>query len=486
MRAAATGDGDLRVLLLALPDHIPYLVAACYPNLGICSLAAHVEGARVRVMDLRLARDVEATVERLMLELDPHVVGVSSMTFQYPSALRIADQVRCLKPSVRTVLGGYHPTVAHPTLSDDRGAPLFDFFVRGEGEATFDRLIQALRCGDDRFDRIEGLSWWCDGQLVDNPLPPLLDLADVRLPARHLRLANGFHGWGERVDVIETSRGCTRPCTFCSMQQMYGHTFRTYDLDRVVEDVLVMRSQGVEKVVVVDDNVTLDVERLKALCRRLIEERIRLRWQMQATVAGIAADEELSALLAEAGFFQVYLGIEHFDHDTQRTYRKGGTPEAVGRAIRHLRKHGIQVFGGFMIGAPEHDRRTIDDLVAQIRALDLDVVHLHMLTPWPGTPLTEDLVARGLVDNPSDFGRYGEHANTRTEHLTAAELQRLRTRAHARLFFDPRTRLGRRFYRHLPTRHVLQTLYCYARQAVDDRRGRDARPPRYRSLEARE
>jgi len=478
-------DGELRVLLLAMPDYIPYLVAACYPNLGICSLAAHVEGARVRCMDLRLADDVEATVERLMLELDPDVVGLSAMTFQYPTAQRIADQVRCLKPSVRTVLGGYHPTAAHQTLGRSPGDRLFDFMVRGEAESSFDALVQALRCGDTRWDRIPGLSWWSGTDLIENELPPLQDLDQVRLPARHLRLANGFHGWGERVDVIETSRGCTRPCSYCSMQQMYGHTFRTYALDRVVEDVLVMRSQGVEKVVVGDDNVTLDVERLKALCRRLIDDKIRLKWQVQATVAGIAADEELSALMAEAGFFQVYLGIEHLDRETLRTYRKGGSTEAVFRAVRYLRKHGIQVFGGFMIGAPEHDRRTIDDLVGQIRTLDLDVVHIHMLTPWPGTPLTEELIARGLVDNPSDFGRYGEHATTRTEHLSAAELQRLRSLAHARLFFDPRLRMGRRFYRHLPTRHVLKTLYSYARQAVGDRFRRADDPPLYRSLASR-
>src|SRR5262245_42471272 len=106
----------MRVLLLSMPDsfeHTPSLTMRM-PNGALASIAGNVDPHHdVAVADLILAQhNVAATVARLMRERDPDVVGLSVMTFQRRTALRLIRHIRAIKPGVRIVAGGYDPSLA--------------------------------------------------------------------------------------------------------------------------------------------------------------------------------------------------------------------------------------------------------------------------------------------------------------------------------------------------------------------------------------
>jgi hypothetical protein len=106
----------MNILLLSMPDssdHMPS-VAIRLPNGALSSLAGNVDaGHRVAVADLVLVQDrVQQTVERLMRELAPDLVGLSVMTFQRRTARRVVRLIRSLAPDVRVVVGGYDPSLA--------------------------------------------------------------------------------------------------------------------------------------------------------------------------------------------------------------------------------------------------------------------------------------------------------------------------------------------------------------------------------------
>src|SRR5258706_14181940 len=99
----------MNVLLLSMPDsfeHMPAL-AIRMPNGALASLAGNIERHhRVAIADLILVQaNVLETVERLVRELQPDVVGLSIMTFQRATAMRIAQLVRALRPPARIVAG---------------------------------------------------------------------------------------------------------------------------------------------------------------------------------------------------------------------------------------------------------------------------------------------------------------------------------------------------------------------------------------------
>jgi radical SAM superfamily enzyme YgiQ (UPF0313 family) len=178
-------------------------------------------------------RQIRETVTRLVRDFDPEVVGFSIMTFQRRTAARLIELVRALKPAVKIVVGGYDPSLA-PQAYEEMDV---DYLVRSEGEITFRELLRAVEQGSG-VDRICGLSYRNGEGSLHNPdrSPHRLEDSEIRPPNRDARVLKGYTLLGRQVDVIETSRGCTYDCSFCSIIEMRGRNFHTYFFDRVLAD----------------------------------------------------------------------------------------------------------------------------------------------------------------------------------------------------------------------------------------------------------
>src|SRR5262244_2783060 len=186
----------MKILLFSMPDSFEHMpsVAIRMPNGALVSLAGNVDPQhRVAVADLILAQhNVRETVERLVHDIAPDVVGLSVMTFQRKTARKIIDLVRALKPGVRIVTGGYDPSLATDAYTDPGFAPV-DFIVRGEGEITFRDLLRAIE-NESGFDHIPGLSHRSGDRFYHNPERPIssLDSGQINLPDRTSRVLDGY------------------------------------------------------------------------------------------------------------------------------------------------------------------------------------------------------------------------------------------------------------------------------------------------------
>ena len=187
-------------------EHTPSLTMRM-PNGALASLAGNLDlHHSVGIADLVLAQgSVRQTVERLIRDLRPEVVGLSIMTFQRTTALRLARMVRAWCPSARVVAGGYDPSLAPDAYVEAESG--IDFIVRGEGETTFRDLVCALDT-DASVARIPGLSWrGPGGGFVHNPDRAVSKLrgGEIRLPNRGARLLSGYTFLGRQIDVVEAS-----------------------------------------------------------------------------------------------------------------------------------------------------------------------------------------------------------------------------------------------------------------------------------------
>ena len=137
----------MNVLLLSMPDSFEHMpsIAIRLPNGALGSLAGNVdEHHHVVAADLILAQSqVRRTITQLVTDHAPDVVGLSVMTFQRRTALRIMRLIRALKPDVRIVVGGYDPTLAPDAYTDPADGA--EFIVRGEGEVTLRELLRGSR-----------------------------------------------------------------------------------------------------------------------------------------------------------------------------------------------------------------------------------------------------------------------------------------------------------------------------------------------------
>ena len=219
----------MNILLFSMPDSFEHMppIAIRMPNGALTSLAGNVDPHhRVAVADLLLVQNrVRETVERLMTEHEPDVVGLSVMTFQRKTAKGIIDLVRMRRPRARIVVGGYDPSLAPEAYTEDPDGGV-DFIVRGEGEITFRELLRALEA-QRGYDHIAGLSYRTADGFRHNPARGVSGLEDgeIRPPRRDVRVLGGYTLLGRQVDVIETSRGCTFDCSFCSIIEMRGRNF---------------------------------------------------------------------------------------------------------------------------------------------------------------------------------------------------------------------------------------------------------------------
>jgi radical SAM superfamily enzyme YgiQ (UPF0313 family) len=433
----------MNILLLSMPDSFEHMpsIAIRMPNGALTSLAGNVDPHhRVAVADLILAqRRVRETIERLVREIEPDVVGLSVMTFQRHTALRIIELVRRLRPGARVVVGGYDASLAPDAYTDpDAGV---DFIVRGEGELTFRELVRALERGG-RLEDVRGLSFRCGGHFMHNPDRAVsgLDGGDVRLPNRDARVLEGYTMVGRQIDVVETSRGCTFDCSFCSIIEMRGRNFHTFDFDRVLADIRDARAHGARAIFLVDDNITLNVRRFEALCRAIIDAGLDdLDYTVQAMTSAIANHgETLAPLMRRAGFRYVFLGIENILDEDLEFLRAGAKNRQRGagarggnaavRAIDYLHAHKMYVVGGLIVGNPQDTRESIEANLDFVRR-HVDVPYIQHPTPYPRTPMTKTFREQGLIINERLEDYDGTTAVVRTAHLECDEIEFLRWRA---------------------------------------------------------
>ncbi len=423
----------MKILLVSMPDVAPVIMhesAFHMPNLGIASIGANIdEGHEVTIVDLIRERwRVRRYMERVLRKVRPDLVGFSSMTWQYETCKKLIRLTRRVLPAARIAVGGYHATLMYEEMSASPEAGWIDYIVRSEGEETFRRLVNSLD-GGDAVEDIPSLSYKKGGAFVHNPKGPLIDLGALKLPIRdRRRLTWGYHIMNFHVEVMETSRGCTRNCNFCSIRHMYGRAFRAFPLERVLADIDdIYYRRRVRWIFVADDNMVLDPERVISLCDAIIARKYRkLNFVVQADCVTMARNETMVRAMSEAGFKSVFLGIENVSKKNLQTAKKGDIVSASRQAIDNCHKYGIMVVGGMIFGFPEDTEKEIVENYRFLKSSGADTAYCQILTPYPKTGIRDHLMENGLVTNATDYTRYnGMWANVRTRHLDADDLQYL-------------------------------------------------------------
>ncbi len=360
------------------------------------------------------------------------------MTFQRRTALQIIALVQRERPDALVVVGGYDPSLAPEVWeTPDSGV---DVVVSGEGDITFRELLRTLERQGDLAD-VAGLSFRRGRGFVRTTARAVSELdAEVRPPKRSARVLSGYTMLGRPIDIVETSRGCTYDCSFCSIIEMRGRNFHTWSIERVIDDIRDAQARGARSIFLVDDNITLNVARFRLLCQAIVEAGLdRIDYLVQGmTSAFVSGGDDLARLMRAAGFRYVFLGIENViaeDLSFLRATAKNAERQAgrtVGNATTHavamLHRHGLLVVGGLIVGNPGDTREAIEANLAFARRY-VDWPYIQHPTPYPGTPMTTAFREKGLIvsDNVEEYD--GTTAVVRTGHLEAEEVEFMRWRA---------------------------------------------------------
>lgn len=417
----------MKALLVQSPATSPWVPRRQWepPSIALATIAAQIDNHDVRVADMCVWRKkAVGNFLKVLEEFRPQVVGFTAMTFQYDTALDFACLTKQFDPEMLTVLGGYHATLFSEQIASGPDSAYWDFLVRGEGDFSFGELLDSLEAGGAGMEKILGISYKRDGKFLHNPPRPLEDITKIRIPARDKRVAKGFHMYFRRADVIETSRGCLHLCNFCSIREMYGRSFRMFPIDRVLADIEDAYSRGARHIFCTDDNITLDMDRFEQLCDGVIGLKLKnLLFTTQASPIGFAKHPAVAKKMVKAGFVSIFLGIENASAKNLRLMQKPNTLDLIKRGVEALRKEDIVVIAGIINGLPQDDPESMRENYEFIRSMGITSVMDQLLTPYPKTPLRQEMLDSGRVRNLADFRWYdGYFSNVRTELLSPEEL----------------------------------------------------------------
>ena len=360
--------------------------------MGLLMLAAVLEkaGYEVHLLDANAANRSLASPEIVAIaqKIRPEIIGMTLVTPLIKEAYRLATDLR--SSGAKLLAGGPHATIL-PEEPLDHG---FDAVLVGEGELTIVDAVEAL-LGRSPIEAAQSLVYRnANGQVVHNTVcPPPADLDALPAPARHLVNPADF-GSPDNRDLharIFTSRGCPARCAYCA-GQLFGKKFRFRSADSVVDELIaVNRDYGTTHFRFVDDAMTMNRERLKHICARMIDEKLGFTWSMMTRID--AVDEELLELASRAGCIQIEYGIESGSPETLKRIHKPHTVEMVRRVIPLTCRYGIRPITFFIVGFPWEGVAATDETLQLMKELSPHVV-FHpalgsILVPFPGTEIYE-------------------------------------------------------------------------------------------------
>jgi anaerobic magnesium-protoporphyrin IX monomethyl ester cyclase len=142
--------------------------------------------------------------------------------------------------------------------------------------------------------------------------------------------------------------------------------------------------------------------------------------------------------MAEAGVRTMFIGIETPSKRILKTYHKGGKASAdtSAGAVELLRKHGIETYGGFIIGEPSETEEEIKTTIEYAKFVNPATAQFSILTPYPGTDIWNQLKDQLIVKDWDKFD--GLHAVFHGKYLTAPQIESWCRKAYIKFYLRPK------------------------------------------------
>jgi anaerobic magnesium-protoporphyrin IX monomethyl ester cyclase len=402
------------------------------PPAGLASVAAYIEDiSEIKIIDAKITNLSYETILREIQNYQPDMIGLTLFSgLGTVPTIRLAETIKKVYPEITIVVGGHHATFSADHVLRSGWV---DVVVRGEGELTARELWQKRSP-----EGVLGASYVRDGEIVHNPpRPPVADFA-TRYPAWHLVDRSLYHVAAIRMEGIESSRGCPYNCTFCSVQKFSGRKWRPRTPESVITEIShLAKTYGTNTIFFLDDNFSMDMERVRKICQLSLDAGLRMRYFCQARVDSFIRAPDVVELMARAGFFLVLLGIENTDEVLLKEVSKGATGWQAEQTVQLLHRHDIAIWGNLMIGFPNETKETMFNTLEAAKHLDLELARFSILTPFPGTDLYEKAQEQDRLLTDEWHLYDTDHAVMRLDNLTTEELYALRKEQYKRYYLRP-------------------------------------------------
>ncbi|MBN1354161.1 MAG: B12-binding domain-containing radical SAM protein [Candidatus Omnitrophica bacterium] len=403
-----------------------------HPPIGLCYIASYMreKGHDVQVIDA-VSRAIDkksshpsnrnATIVGLCIDEvvgkipeSSDIIGVTCMfTPVWPYVRELVQAIKRRFPATPLVMGGEHVTgMWEEVLSS---APV-DFCVLGEGENTFEELVNALKTKGD-LKKVKGIAYRTGNKAVKNEVrprmrdldsipPPAWDLVDIERYIEKKLFMGASRG---RTMPLIATRGCPYHCRFCTAKNMWKCIWVPRSAERVVDEIeLYVNKYKANDFHLMDLTTIIRKDWTVRFANEILRRKLKISWQLPVGTSTIAIDKELTGLLVKSGCRNITFAPESGSKETLSQMGKSVNLRQLEESVRYALSSKMTVCLFFLIGLPDENIVNIKETFKLIKRMAFIGVHeiaLSTFIPIPGSDIFEELraSARGGFQLTDEF-----------------------------------------------------------------------------------
>jgi anaerobic magnesium-protoporphyrin IX monomethyl ester cyclase len=369
--------------------------------IGLLSIAAYLleAGHEIKVYDCQSSCDHinRAEIINCFNNFNPEIIGFTAVTSSFMNAYYLAEEIKRQAPQIKIVFGGVHVSALRRKILEK--FPAIDFVVTGEGEKAMADLAAGVSA-----QTIQGLVFRNGAHIQENALRTDLCQLDI-LPFPAYRKLEGFPKSFAGalfnypkfpVASIISSRGCVYQCSYCD-RSVYRQSFRFNSAQYLYEQMRFLKKDfKVKHIFFYDDLFTYNRERVLKFCQLIKKNPLGMTFNCAAHIGHI--DGELLKLLKSAGCWMVSLGIESGAPEILARHKTKTDFAIMQASVKKIQQAGLRAKGLFIMGLPGETEKTIQITANFINRLKLDDMNMTKFTPFPGSPIYQNIQAEGAFE----------------------------------------------------------------------------------------
>ncbi|MBH52098.1 MAG: B12-binding domain-containing radical SAM protein [Chloroflexi bacterium] len=426
--------------------------------IGLLASFAMTQGYSVEIIDANAEGLSPKESANQTGDINPTLVCVvaygqqpSASTQNMPACTEVCKSIKEMHPHIPMILiGGHVASLPERTLKESD----VDFVSDGEGLHTLVQLIEAIKSGSKRFDKVQGLLYWESDHIRRTPSAPLLNSLDTQIPSIPWQLfpmdKYRAHNWHcldsmvrEPYAAIYTTLGCPYHCDFCCIQAPfksgenllgYGSTinsYRRWTPESIIKQIdILVQDFNVKNIKIADELFVLNPRHVEGICDLIIERGYELNIWAYTRVDTVQFG--IGSKLKNAGFNWLACGIEAANEQVRDSVQKGFDQEDIYKTLNFIRQEGINVIGNYIFGLPDDNMATMQETLDMAIDLNCEFANFYCAMAYPGSELYNIALKEGW-SLPKTWDGYSQHSvDTQplpTKYLSSSEVLKFRDNA---------------------------------------------------------
>lgn len=411
-------------VLLVVYDNESYIH---YFPLGLAYIASALRNAghEVEIYSQDVYHYPESHLVEHLKKKRYDVIGFNFIAGYYPyrKLLKISEVINSVPNRPFYLLGGHGPS------------PDPEFFMKktkanavciGEGDITIVELMEAIE-GNRSFHSVKGIAFMENGRCIQTERRELIqDLDSIPFPAwdlfpmdYYVLIRSPNIRSDERSGIILSNRGCLFSCNFC---YRLDKGLRMRSPQNVIEEIKMLKEKyNCTFIKFADELFISSPKRAIEMSQAFINAKLNIRWTCNGRLNW--ATPKVLEIMSRSGCVFINYGIESVDDKILSNMNKGLTVAQIHEGIKNTLAAGISPGYNIIFGNIGEDEETLQQGVDFLLKFDdgAQLRTIRPVTPYPGTPLFDYAIEKGLLKDIEDFYE-NKHLNSDLVAINFTEL----------------------------------------------------------------